>query len=96
MTVYVDDMNYKYGRMIMCHLLADSEDELAAFVKTLGIDLKYWQYKGTRRSHFDICLAKKKKAISLGAVEVTIREMAYMRKNRNNPNEKLISSKNKP
>ena len=28
MAVYIDDMNAKYGRMTMCHMIADTDEEL--------------------------------------------------------------------
>ena len=70
MTIYVDNMNAGYGRMKMCHMFADSDEELLEFAKKIGVQTKWHQYPGTIKSHFDICLRKKAKAIELGAIEI--------------------------
>lgn len=36
MTVHVDNLNAKYGRMTMCHILVDSTDELLTMVDNIG------------------------------------------------------------
>lgn len=71
MTVYVDDMFATYGRMKMCHLFADSQQELLEFVDRIGVKRKWIQHAGTIREHFDICSSKRDKAIALGATPIT-------------------------
>lgn len=78
MAVYVDNARIPYGRMIMCHMLADTDEELRAMARKIGVQLKWHQKPGTSRSHFDICLSKREKAIALGAVEVTRREVGAL------------------
>lgn len=73
--VYVDSFNAKFGNMIMCHMVADTTDELLSMVDKIGVQRKWIQYPGTHHEHFDICLSKKKKAIAAGAKELTLREM---------------------
>lgn len=68
--VYVDSMNAPYRRMLMCHMLADTEEELEAMALKIGVQLKWWQYKGTYKSHFDICQTKKALALKSGAIEI--------------------------
>lgn len=70
MAVYVDNMNAKYGRMTMCHMFADSTEELLAMADKIGVQRKWLQHPGTIREHFDICLSKKAKAIQAGASEI--------------------------
>ncbi len=70
MSVYVDDMNAPFGRMLMCHLIADTTDELLAMADKIGVQRKWIQDAGTHREHFDIPLSKKKSAIENGAIEV--------------------------
>ncbi len=65
MTVYVDSMKAKYRNMIMCHMLADSEKELHEMADKIGVNRKWFQNHDT--PHYDICLAKKKKAMEFGA-----------------------------
>jgi hypothetical protein len=69
MTVYVDDANIPYGRMIMSHMWADTEGELRAMALKIGVAQK-WLQKPPAASwvHFDISLGKKKLAIAAGAV----------------------------
>jgi hypothetical protein len=73
MAVYVDDMQAGYGRMKMCHMIADSTHELLTMVDAIGVKRKWLQHSGTYREHFDICLAKRKLAVELGAKEVDMR-----------------------
>lgn len=69
MSVYVDDVRHRYGRMVMCHLWADSLDELFAMVDRIGVDRK-WLQEPPKASwvHFDISLTKKALAIEAGAI----------------------------
>lgn len=84
MAVYIDKMNAKYKRMIMCHMFADSEDELKEIACKIGVNTKWIQYPGTYRVHFDICLAMKEKALSLGAVEITHSQLRVLLKKKKN------------
>jgi len=83
MAVYVDSFNAPFRNMIMCHMIADSTEELLAMVDRIGVKRKWIQYAGTYQEHFDICLSKKDKALQNGAVEITARELAAMVSNRN-------------
>lgn len=81
MTVYVDDHRAPYGRMKMCHLLADTDDELHAMADQIGI-ARRWYQDTTSGPHYDIALSKRALAVAAGAVEVTVRQMAFMARNR--------------
>lgn len=77
MTVYVDDMRAPFGRMIMCHMVADSDDELHAMAARIGIARKWHQ-----GDHYDISLGKRALAVGFGAVEITRRQLGCMVLNR--------------
>ena len=77
--VYIDNMNAGYRRMIMCHMMADTTEELLDMASKIGVNTKWIQYPGTPDEHFDVCLSMKKKAIALGAIPVTMREMVKYR-----------------
>lgn len=77
MTVYVDDVRHRFGNMVMCHLWADTLDELLAMVDTIGVQRKWIQghptlsfgkHRNASWVHFDIALSKKALAITAGAV----------------------------
>ncbi|TIT88426.1 MAG: DUF4031 domain-containing protein [Mesorhizobium sp.] len=78
MAVYVDDMQAPFGNMIMCHMWADSDDELLAMVDKIGVQRKWIQghptlsfgkHKRASWVHFDIAQSKRAQAVKLGAVE---------------------------
>lgn len=71
MAVYVDNMHAKFGRMIMCHMVADTKEELLEMADRIGVQRKWIQKEGTRHEHFDVSLGAKEKAIALGAKEVS-------------------------
>ena len=43
MSVYVDDMEASFGRMKMCHMWADTLDELLAMADRIGVDRRWLQ-----------------------------------------------------
>jgi hypothetical protein len=78
MSVYVDDMRAPYGRMKMCHMLADSTEELLEMADVIGVRRKWLQNPGTYREHFDIALSKRALAVAAGAKEITTHEVGEM------------------
>ena len=77
MTVYVDDARISFkarGRsMLMCHMLADTQEELHEMAESIGLRPEWFQ-EG-RFNHYDVSLSKRTAAVRLGAREVTAREM---------------------
>ena len=73
MTVYVDDMRAPFGRMLMCHMVADTEDELHAMADAIGLKRKWYQ-----RNHYDVSESKRQLAVFHGAKEITYRELGRM------------------
>lgn len=76
--VYIDSMNAKYGRMKLCHMLADTSEELKEMALKIGHNLRWIHHQGTYKEHFDVCLEKKAKALKLGAKEVSRREIGEL------------------
>ena len=78
MTVYVDNMRAKLGRMVMCHMIADTDEELHAMADCIGVSRRWWQAPPKHRSHYDIALSKRAAAVAAGAVEITWRQTSIM------------------
>jgi hypothetical protein len=82
MTVYVDDMNLRADvpngdhvvRGRWSHLYADTEAELLAFAKQLGLRDSWIQHPGEAGVHFDVTSSVRQRAITQGARPVTWRE----------------------
>lgn len=68
--VYVDDMEWPFGRLVMCHMVADTSEELLAMADRIGVSRRWIQKAGTYNEHFDICLSKRKLAVAAGAQEI--------------------------
>ena len=71
MSVYVDNMEASYRGMVMCHMLADTTEELLAMADKIGVARRHIQHAGTYREHFDICRSKRALAVKAGAKEIT-------------------------
>lgn len=82
MSVYVDDMKAKFGRMVMCHMIADTTEELLSMADKIGVNRKWIQHPNTFREHFDIALGKRALAVKHGAVEITWRQAGIMQRKR--------------
>lgn len=76
MTVYVDDMKAAYGRMVMCHMIADTTQELLEIADQIGVARKWLQDPGSWKEHFDISLGKRKLAVEAGVTEITMRKLS--------------------
>jgi hypothetical protein len=84
MSVYVDPLftclknkNWKYNES--CHLVGDTEEELHDFADKLGLKRKWFQ-KHRRLNHYDLTKKKRAKAVRMGAVEITRKEIVAMMK----------------
>jgi hypothetical protein len=76
--VYVDDMLAPFRNMIMCHMIADTDEELHAMADRLGLARKWHQKPGTHHSHYDISIGYKSRAIKLGAIQIKRSELGAM------------------
>lgn len=82
MPVFVDTMRAPFGRMIMCHMFADTDEELHAMARKIGVARRWHQRPACEApgmdaswSHYDICLSKKAHAIRSGATEIEYRDL---------------------
>lgn len=89
MSVYVDDMEAPFGRMLMCHMIADSTEELLAMADKIDVARKWIQQPGTAGEHFDIAKSKKALAVEHGAKAITWYQLGRMVVNRKSADEPL-------
>ena len=78
MSVYVDEAVWPFGRMMMCHMVADSRAELDAMADKIGVARKWIQYPGSNREHYDICKSKRALAVKHGAREVSATDLVQI------------------
>ena len=88
MSVYVDDWRQRATvRGISSrwsHLTADTTEELHAFAGRLGLPRRAFQSKPGKPvfDHYDVTEELRERAISLGAIPLTWRDAARLRKGR--------------
>ncbi|WP_350334563.1 DUF4031 domain-containing protein [Coralliovum pocilloporae] len=73
MTVYVDRARHPFKGMIMCHMLADTEEELHQMARRLGMKREWFQPKSS--PHYDIDENRRAKALEMGAQEISRRDL---------------------
>lgn len=78
MTVYVDNFFQGWHRMQMCHMVADSREEMAAMADLIGLQRRWIQHAGTPKEHYDVSRAKRELAVQYGAQEITVRQLGTM------------------
>lgn len=78
MTVYVDKERNRLGRMIMCHMFADTIAELHEMASLIGMKREWFQPLSF--PHYDVSLARRLDAITRGAEEVDRRQGYQIRK----------------
>ena len=79
MSVYVDDMmvcvrnkNWRYSTV--CHLIADTEEELHQMADQIGLRRSWFQKKNDQIPHYDLVRSKRVKVVRAGAVEISIKQ----------------------
>lgn len=73
MSVYVGVPMWQFGRMIMCHMVADTEEELDEMADAIGVARKWKQLPKRDEGagslvHYDIAKSKRALAVKFGAV----------------------------
>lgn len=83
MTVYVDAPVHTFGRMVMCHMVSPSLDELHAMAEMIGVQRKWFQDPRKPKisvPHYDVAKSKRALAVAAGAKEIDKYQMSVISK----------------
>ena len=61
-----------------CHLAADTLDELHEFAARLGMRRSWFQSGNGRHPHYDLVKSRRDRAVALGALEVSGRDLVLL------------------
>jgi hypothetical protein len=64
-------------RYVMSHMIADTEEELHAMAKKIGVNRRWYQ-----GDHYDVTQSARHSALHFGAVSITLRQCSRMVMNR--------------
>jgi len=79
MAVYVDEAIWPFRGMVMCHMFADTEEELNAMADKIGVARK-WIQRRPGLLHYDIAKAKRALAVKAGAIQASRKQVVlFMR-----------------
>jgi hypothetical protein len=90
MTAYLDDWRQpaRLGPVDdrWSHLLADTDEELHAFAVRMGMKREWFQHRSHRphQAHYDVPERSRGRALALGAVPVSWRQVGRMMRQRRN------------
>ena len=91
--LYVDHMRHPFGRMLMNHLMADTQAELEQAIIDLGLPPGIIQHRGEPKEHLDVSESKRALALRLGAKPITGRELVeIVRRRREDDDRKKVNS----
>lgn len=77
MAVYVDSARNGFGRMVMCHMLADTPIELHAMADAVGMKRQWYQSPDKASfPHYDLSLSRRRLALEHGAKELSRQELS--------------------
>ena len=65
------------GRHVVCHMMADSEEELEVMAVRIGLSAR-WRHG----DHYDVPLPERAAAVAAGAIEVSSRDLVRLRRAR--------------
>lgn len=76
MSIFLDTASYQFKGELWCHMMTDgTTDELLNFAKQLGLRPNWIQKKNTPYEHFDLSPSIREKAVTIGAIEISSKEM---------------------
>lgn len=73
MAVYVDKAENIFGRMVMCHMIADTVAELHEMADRIGLRREWFQPLSS--PHYDLSKTRRAAALAAGAIEVDRRQL---------------------
>ncbi len=76
--VYVDKARNGFRRMVMCHMIGDTVEELHAMAARIGLKREWFQSPPLASvPHYDVALGRRREALKLGAIELDRREFVF-------------------
>ncbi len=77
MAVYVDKSLHSFRGMLMCHMIADTPEELHEMADRIGMARKWYQCDAST-PHYDISEGMRARAVAAGAIEVDRRGLVVV------------------